>query len=88
MVKAGVQSRLKDPNSAMFSSIVATSTQGGKLITICGLVNAKNSFGGYTGSQVFHTLSFRRKDGTLDVTPAMISIGDYVAEKMSADCVL
>ena len=41
---------LKDPDSAKFSSWQAfTASDGG--LTICVMVNAKNSYGGYTGAQ-------------------------------------
>lgn len=44
-----VRESLKDPQSAQFSSVYAAwSTE------VCGNVNARNSFGGYTGDQAFH----------------------------------
>lgn len=53
-VQDGVRSRLKDPLSAQFSDFIsAGGTQGG-VIYVCGKVNAKNSFGGYTGFQRFY----------------------------------
>lgn len=51
-VKAAVARLLKDPESARFNSpFVASKTPKG--ITVCGFVNAKNSFGGYTGDKPF-----------------------------------
>jgi hypothetical protein len=47
--KAAVVKRLKDPDSARFSDLVKT---GGGYI-VCGKVNAKNGFGGYTGAKSF-----------------------------------
>lgn len=41
---------LKDPNSAMFNGVVASKAPDGTIYA-CGRVNAKNSFGGYTGQQ-------------------------------------
>jgi hypothetical protein len=52
IVDEGVRKGLKDPESARFGDIRAVKRQGGK-ITVCGFVNAKNSFGGYTGMKPF-----------------------------------
>lgn len=43
-----VLNHLKDPSSARFSGVLP-----GKSALICGRVNSKNSFGGYTGAQGF-----------------------------------
>ena len=43
-----VRGRLKDPESAHFGSLVAGKDKDGSLVA-CGMVNAKNSFGGFTG---------------------------------------
>lgn len=51
-VRAGVRDKLKDPESARFGSMVAGKDSKG-FITVCGWVNAKNSFGGYTGDQPY-----------------------------------
>lgn len=51
-VEAGVRGRLKDPGSANFGKIVAGKDDQGKVI-VCGLVNSKNSFGGYVGMSPF-----------------------------------
>lgn len=46
-VKAAVRDKLRDPESAQFSSV--------KLVAglVCGEVNSKNGFGGYVGKQHF-----------------------------------
>ncbi len=53
-IERSVKERLKDPDSAKFkhSKLVQTKKEGN---IYCGLVNAKNSFGGYTGFQPFQT---------------------------------
>ena len=55
-VKVGtsaVADDLKDPDSAKFTDLyIATNKKNGER-TLCGRVNAKNSFGGYTGSEFF-----------------------------------
>ncbi len=52
-VQDGVRNRLKDPASAMFSGEIRAAKAADGEITACGLVNAKNSFGGYVGSSLF-----------------------------------
>lgn len=49
--KNAVKSKLKDPYSAQFSNVRLLDFNDGKIV--CGDVNAKNSFGGYTGSSTF-----------------------------------
>lgn len=46
--KVSVRSRLKDPASAVFSELRILGNE-----RVCGYVNAKNSFGGYTGNTRF-----------------------------------
>jgi len=48
-VKKYVLSVLKDPESARFYNVQAFNDN----TIVCGYVNAKNSYGGYTGKQVF-----------------------------------
>jgi hypothetical protein len=50
--KATVTAKLKDPTSAQFTDMkraMRPSVKGNPLDTICGLVNAKNSYGSYQG---------------------------------------
>lgn len=51
-VSESVKGKLKDPESARFGLMLATRRQGDP-IKVCGYVNAKNSFGGYTGNEIF-----------------------------------
>ena len=50
--KKAVINQLKDPESARFGEIWALSGSNGKR-SLCGYVNAKNSYGGYTGRKIF-----------------------------------
>ncbi len=51
----GVRASLKDPSSAQFGTHKAgTNTKGGTIV--CGWVNAKTSYGGYTGKQPYLAL--------------------------------
>ena len=43
---------LKDPDSARFGAMAASKTAD-NIVYVCGTVNARNSFGGYTGAQPF-----------------------------------
>jgi hypothetical protein len=49
--KAMVQRRLKDPESARFGAIWVKDVEN--TTYVCGSVNAKNSFGGYSGEHSF-----------------------------------
>lgn len=55
-VERGIREDLKDPDSAKFARFAATREPGSGMITVCGYVNAKNSYGGYTGKQLFYGL--------------------------------
>lgn len=51
-----IRRKLKDPNSARFGTMsraMRPNVRGEPTDTICGYVNAKNSFGGYTGERPF-----------------------------------
>lgn len=55
-VHKGVKVSLKDPMSAQFENIKAVRVRydsGVSRDVVCGLVNAKNGFGGYVGFQAF-----------------------------------
>lgn len=51
IAERSVKAVLKDPGSAQFSKLTAFTVDG--VLTVCGSVNAKNSYGGYTGPQRF-----------------------------------
>lgn len=52
-VQDGVKSRLKDPGSAQFSGPTLAARGSTGDITVCGMVNAKNSYGGYVGASPY-----------------------------------
>lgn len=54
--RVAVIAELKDPDSASFGEIYALDGSNG-VRSICGYVNAKNSFGGYTGMIMFRVNS-------------------------------
>ncbi|HVT24384.1 MAG TPA: hypothetical protein VHD95_07135 [Rhizomicrobium sp.] len=50
--EAAVKDRLKDPDSAKFDPLKdVVGYMNGRPVLVCGQVNAKNSFGAYTGDQ-------------------------------------
>lgn len=54
LTKENVQRQLKDPQSAQFRDVkIVINTLSQQ--TVCGEVNAKNSYGGYTGFKPFYT---------------------------------
>jgi hypothetical protein len=70
VVEVAVRAKLRDPQSAIFRDLSATNdrkigTMKAGLI-VCGYVNAKNGFGGYTGDKMFITFY---RIGTADIEP-------------------
>lgn len=51
--QVNLRSLLKDPNSAEFRGLQAYTRDIAGVYVVCGQVNSKNSFGGYTGFQHF-----------------------------------
>jgi hypothetical protein len=60
-----VRAQLKDPHSAQFKGVRTMGDKGG----YCGWVNAKNSFGGYSGFSVF----FVSSEGKVSILPPELS---------------
>jgi len=52
-VKKGVTDSLKDPTSALFRSDFKAAKDVKGVVYVCGMVNGKNSFGGYVGDKPF-----------------------------------
>lgn len=50
-MKDKIRAQLKDPTSSEFRGVFFSETGGAKVV--CGEVNSKNAFGGYTGFQRF-----------------------------------
>ena len=53
--RAAISAGLKDPSSAQFQAVgvVRTKHSSGDITYFCGMVNAKNSYGGFVGYQPF-----------------------------------
>jgi hypothetical protein len=52
-VQEGLRKSLKDPESARFGATAAVKRPEGGGLSVCGFVNAKNSYGGYTGEKPY-----------------------------------
>jgi|SRR5437868_3317572 hypothetical protein len=65
--EGGIRAILKDPDSAIFSRVqIADRLKGGDPTVVCGVVNAKNSFGGYAGARRFYVML---SEGTAEMEP-------------------
>ncbi|PRA87653.1 hypothetical protein CQ054_04355 [Ochrobactrum sp. MYb29] len=53
IVKDGLKKALKDPDSAVFGSMKASQSDKKGIMNVCGTVNAKNSFGGFSGQSPY-----------------------------------
>ena len=58
LVQTAIKDRLKDPESARFSGVKywEFKSETDRIMYVCGFVNAKNSFGGYNGEQMFYAV--------------------------------
>lgn len=67
LIREALRSTLKDPDSARLqkASVVTSGSEKG---TFCAEVNAKNSYGGYTGYRAFTGLISPLKSGELVAT--------------------
>lgn len=77
--KAAVAAKLKDPTSPLFTELKRAkrpNVNGKPIDTICGLVNAKNSYGGFAGPARFVYFvdddSVNIASGSSDPTDAMV----------------
>ena len=78
-----VAARLKDPESARFGPIRAVSRiwNGSEELVVCGWVNSKNSFGGYTGQTPYIGKFHKNRDfelvamGDASQTSALLVLG-------------
>ena len=62
-IQSATRAGLKDPDSAKFGDIIAGTDPANPSENLaCGYVNSKNSYGGYTGAQVF--MAKFNQDGT------------------------
>lgn len=68
-----LKAQLRDPDSAQFKDVVAF--RASDLVRVCGMVNARNGFGGYVGFQRFAVMLTDGTVGDLATTsPAQVLI--------------
>lgn len=82
VIKEAVAEKLKDPESARFGKIIVNHDTKG-LLTACGMVNAKNSYGGYVGMSPFLG-SLIVRDGK----PIMFAVVGLTGADISGEAVL
>jgi len=88
VIKKAVQEKLSDPESARFKWLSVSDAESRKStgITYCGIVNAKNRFGGYVGDTLYYGLLVRLHDNSSPSFQVLV-LGDedfmaYVASEM------
>lgn len=88
-VYAGLRRTLKDPESARFGGVAAAqSTKDRNSYYVCGFVNAKNSFGGYTGLLPYTgVLGLRRGDLAPWFEPILIASRETEVDAVNTLCV-
>ncbi len=90
-VQDAVRARLKDPGSAQFgrAPLSAARNPNGS-IAVCGLVNSKNSFGGYSGARPFFAVLVNNADGKpnqkLTGQLGLLADDDRIEEIVRSDC--
>lgn len=82
-VKAALVRKLKDPESARFTDLFKVSTPNEGEV-VCGMVNSKNSMGGYVGARGF---IFQRRPNLATIMLSGASDPDYRGENAAAYCV-
>lgn len=85
-IKQAVIDRLKDPESARFSNIYSVRDISGALHT-CGLVNARNSYGGYVGSTPFYVITFGNEQPYVQIASTEVWSSTYVSERCHRDVI-
>lgn len=82
-IRIEVMSRLKDPDSARFDRIGAGKTDSG-LVQVCGVVSARNSFGGYAETAFQGWL---KPDGTYTTAAiSTLTAGASMAQAILNNC--
>ena len=76
IVEKSVKAGLKDPDSARFKWLpIADGQAKGNSDVYCGVVNSRNSFGGYAGDAPYSVFLVRAKESPVFSAAVLISIG-------------
>lgn len=70
-IREEVRKKLRDPGSAQFRWLPVQADGA-----YCGFVNARNSYGGYTGHVPFMVLLFKARDGMVSSPPVSMGSAD------------
>jgi len=81
-IKSSVRAVLKDPDSARFGTIMGAKEPNDQIFA-CGYINAKNSFGGFTGERLF--ISASTSDGFLTFKIANDKNSTWAVQKTCHD---
>jgi hypothetical protein len=82
-LRAALEDRLKDADSAKFRALKYLASESPGSWAMCGEVNAKNSYGGYSGFEPFRALAF--KDLGQPVQYFLIGIGEAAGNVCASD---
>lgn len=81
-LKSAVTAEFKDPDSALFRLPARFSGT-----TICGLVNGKNSYGGYVGYKLFMAYALRPSPGQITIiAPRIWDAEDSKRWEIESEC--
>ena len=79
-----VQQKLKDPDSARLTFVPFIETSEGSL-DYCGYVNAKNSYGGYAGNQIFKA-TFLKVNGQVKGAVSLLDGSSIGQQALRDEC--
>lgn len=88
MAEGAVRARLRDADSAEFAQeYVDLIAVGGRNITVCGLVNARNGFGGRAGYEHFVAVGSKTtfSDGSPTVSFSQVFMEEATAPRKFAE---
>lgn len=77
---------LKDPDSARFQWLRFPKAPRGDSVTWCGMVNAKNSYGGYTGSKPFMALVLVKNGRPVGGVLSLAGSDDFSINYIRSEC--
>lgn len=82
IISAKISEAFKDPDSAKFSNVRVDDKEG----AVCGLVNAKNSYGGYTGAYPFVGKSIMKGKVMVGLDVIEIGSSEHSTNPLKAVC--
>jgi len=87
IIAEAVKSKLKDPDSAQFQwPDLVEPSNGDDNVAYCGQVNAKNSYGGYTGFIPFSVFLMNYRSKKMEAIPELIGDAGIMASATLSHC--